>query len=255
MSQYQELFDYLSKEHKVDLLEQDMQELVHIMNRMELDNGPVAEPNGLFLPNTDQRVLDMRIMEHLERYELETHERLIKYMISGRIQFNGIFRGVIYMLMPDGDNDIIRQVCDYMNEKYLSLGIAPLKEEFKFDLKNNDMENTKTLNTMDQEKAKAATPEELGSSRNNLQRVVESIYSVAALIERSNSKLRHETGYKELIDDSINQSFDKIKKIHRYMKTEPETRTIGDMCMGISDMAGCLETMAMKTDERIQTSI
>jgi hypothetical protein len=52
MSQYEELFDYLSKEHKVDLLEQDMQELVHIVNRMQFDNGQVAESMGRDLPWT-----------------------------------------------------------------------------------------------------------------------------------------------------------------------------------------------------------
>jgi hypothetical protein len=142
------------------------------------------------------------------------------------------------------------------SEKYLQLGIARVAVATKFEyLNNKNMENTKTSNTMAEEKAKEVNAEELGSSRNSLQRVVENIYSVAALLERSNTKLRYETGCKELIDISINQSFDKIKKIHTYLKTEPETRTIGDMCMGISDMAGCLETMAAKTDERIQTSI
>lgn len=40
---YQELFNYLSREHEVDLLESDMQHIVKIVYQMILDSGMTIE--------------------------------------------------------------------------------------------------------------------------------------------------------------------------------------------------------------------
>lgn len=39
MEEYQELFNYMSNEHNVTLLEQDLDEIIRIVQKMQLDKG------------------------------------------------------------------------------------------------------------------------------------------------------------------------------------------------------------------------
>jgi predicted ATP-binding protein involved in virulence len=43
---YQKLFDYMAKEHGVELLETDMQEIVRIVDEMKEEENPTATMSG-----------------------------------------------------------------------------------------------------------------------------------------------------------------------------------------------------------------
>lgn len=79
---YQKLFNYMSKEHGVDLLESDMQEICNIVNEMQADNveehkTPLQILNKYFHHFKSERTRDV-VVKAMKEYAVLFHQISIK---------------------------------------------------------------------------------------------------------------------------------------------------------------------------------